>query len=546
MLQESFIRNWDRPALSNYKGEDFTYGQIAEKIEKMHLFFKGIGIKPGDKVAISSKNCVNWAVTFLSTITYGAVAVPILHEFKPANIAFLVNHSDAALFYVSEQLWESIGDIREKSGELKAVVSITDFSLIRFGGIVEKNVRENLDEMFSSKFKYGVRPEDLDWYVDTPDELALINYTSGTSGFSKGVMLPYRSLVSNILFAGWAEPQMDNTSNMLSILPTAHMYGLLFEFLFEMTIGAHTYFLQKTPSPRIITSAMMDVKPATIIAVPMIIEKIYKKKLQPFINKGRIKMLMSLPLTDSYMKKKLMKRIYDSFGGAFGEVIVGGASFNREAEDFFRKISFPFTIGYGMTECGPIISYAPWSETRLYSCGQAAPRMEIRINSTDPKTVPGEILVRGDNVFLGYYKNEKATFDAFTAEGWFKTGDLGVIDDDGFLYIKGRNKSMILGPSGQNIYPEEIESYLNNMPYVIESLVIEDSGKLVALVYPDFDRQQSDGLSGEDLKRKMEEVLEETNREIPSYSQLSSIEIFPEEFEKTPKKSIKRYLYQRK
>lgn len=544
MFEASFRRNWDRKALANYGGEEISYRELSERIARLHIFFRECGLVEGDKISICSRNQINWATAFLAAMTYGAVPVPILHEFKPANVAYLVGHSDSRLFFVSDTIWDSMTDI-PSGGELVAVVSLNDFSVLHKNLSSVPSSLKAVERLYSRKYPKGLSKYELNYHNDIPSELAIINYTSGTSGFSKGVMLPYRSLISNVLFAAEVEDQMGSHSRMVSILPTAHMYGLLFEFLFEMTIGAEVFFLQKLPSPKILLSAMADVRPDMVISVPMVIEKIYKKQLQPYISKTHVKMLLNLPGTDQMMKKKMSQSLVDAFGGRFKEVIIGGAAFNREAEQFLKEIGFPFTIGYGMTECGPIIAYAPWNEVKLNSCGKAAPRMEIMINSEDSRNVPGEIFVRGDNLFLGYYKNEQATEDAFTVSGWFKTGDLGVIDEDGYLFIKGRNKSMILGPSGQNIYPEEIESLLNNMPYVAESLVIEDDGNIVGLVYPDFDRVVADGLSRPQLEEKLNDVMSAVNQNLPNYCKLSSMEIFPEEFEKTPKKSIKRYLYQR-
>jgi len=427
---------------------------------------------------------------------------------------------------------------------VEVVVSLTDFQIVRSLNEAADSAMAEMESRLLARYPAGFRKEDISYYVDSPEEMALISYTSGTSGFSKGVMIPYRALTSNVQFAHEAEPQMDCNSRMVSMLPTAHMYGMIFEFLFEMTIGAHVFFLTRLPSPKVILEAMSSVQPDTIIAVPMIIEKIYKNMLLPFISKARIKLMLNLPVIDKVVKNKIRENLVQAFGGKFGEVIIGGAPFNREAEAFFKRINFPFTIGYGMTECAPIITYVHWDKTKLYSCGKAAPRMRIKIDSEDPKKIPGEVLVKGENVFLGYYKNEMATRDAFV-DGWFRTGDMGVIDGDGYLYLKGRCKSMILGPSGQNIYPEEIESILNNMPYVLESLVIEDDFKLVALIYPDFEQAQEDGLDREALQAKMDENCQLANLELDQYCKLNSAEIVDQEFEKTPKRSIKRYLYQR-
>jgi len=543
LLEKSFRENWDCPALSDYKGITLNYRDVARRIEKLHIVFEICGVKKGDKISICSKNQANWGVIFLSALTYGAVPVPILHEFKPGNIHHIVNHSDSRILFAGDVIWEQLNET-EMPG-LEAVIQITDFSILYAKDPVVRETREHLNELFGRKYPKNFRPEHISYHKDSPEELSMINYTSGTTGFSKGVMLPYRALVSNVEFAMGVHPQLNNTSNVVAMLPTAHMYGMMFEFLFEMTVGAHVHFLTRIPSPKIIMDAFAEIKPDIIISVPLIIEKIYKKKLQPIISKTSIRMLLRLPVVDQKIQKKINQELVKTFGGKFKEVIVGGAAFNKEAEAFFRKIGFPFTSGYGMTECAPIITYAPWDNTRLHSCGKAVVNMEVRIDSSDPLNVPGEILCKGKNVMLGYYKNPEATAAVLDKDGWLHTGDMGVLDSDGYLYIKGRSKSMILGPSGQNIYPEEIESILNNMPYVVESLVIEEKGQLTALVYPDFELATSEGIGESELERKMEELRISVNEELPNYCKIQTVKIFPEEFEKTPKRSIKRYLYQR-
>lgn len=542
LFENSFKKNWDRPALSNYNQKTLYYKDLAHEIARLHLFFEACGLHKGDRVAVCSKNQVNWAVAYLAAMTYGAVVVPILHEFQSANLKNLVTHSEARIFFVGDNIWTGLAELDLPGVEV--VVTLTDFTVVRSINPVATATMEALDDKMKERYPAGLRPEDLHYYVDLPEELALISYTSGTSGFSKGVMIPYRALFSNVQFACEAEPQMDCNSRMVSMLPSAHMYGMIFEFLFEMTIGAHVFFLTRLPSPKVILEAMGSVKPDTIISVPLVIEKIYKNMLVPFISKSRIKIMLNLPVIDKMVKNKIRDNLVQAFGGKFGEVIIGGAPFNREAEAFFKRINFPFTIGYGMTECAPIITYVHWDKTKLYSCGKAAPRMKIKIDSDDPKKIPGEVLVKGENVFLGYYKNELATKEAFV-DGWFRTGDMGVIDSDGYLYLKGRCKSMILGPSGQNIYPEEIESILNNMPYVVESLVVEDDFKLVGLIYPDFEQAQEDGLDRDELLAKLHDGMQLANLELDQYCKLSNVEIVEQEFEKTPKRSIKRYLYQR-
>lgn len=543
LLESSFRDNWDRPALSDFKGITLHYRDVATQIERLHIIYEKMGLVRGDKIAICAKNQSNWGVAFLSALTYGAVAVPLLHEFKPSNIHHLVNHSDARILFTDDSVWDGLNETEMQN--LEVAVRLCDFSLLYSVNGEVTDVIEHLNELFGKKYPKSFSQGDLNYYEDTEDELALINYTSGTSGFSKGVMIPYRALASNVMFACKAEPHMNNQSTMVSMLPTAHMYGMMFEFLFEMTIGAHVYFLTKAPSPKIILSAFGEVKPDVVIAVPLIIEKIYRNKLQPIISRNSIRLMMALPVLDEMIKKRIHNELVNAFGGVFKEVIIGGAAFNREVEHFFKKINFPYTVGYGMTECAPIITYASWDENKLYSCGKAAPNMEIRIDSEDPQRIAGEVQVRGANVFLGYFKNEEATAASFTDDGWFKTGDMGILDSEGFLFLRGRSKSMILGPNGQNIYPEEIESSINNMPYVVESLVIDDGGVLTALIYPDFDLAEKDGMSREILERNLNDQIKLVNLEQPNYCQIKKVEILPEDFERTPKRSIKRYLYQR-
>lgn len=542
LLEKSFRENWDRPALSNYKGQDLAYRDVARRIAKLHIAFEQCGLEKGDKVAICSRNQANWGVSFLAALTYGAVPVPILHEFKPGNIHYLVNHSEAKVLFVDDVIWENLSEA-EMPG-LYVVVQINNFNFLYSKTEEMSQVRLHLNESFGHRYPNNFGPEDLDYYEDKADELAVINYTSGTSGFSKGVMVPYRALWSNIEFAHvQAMPQLDNNTEVVSMLPSAHMYGMMFEFLFEMTIGAHVHFLTRVPSPKIIMQAFADIKPHIIIAVPLIIEKVYKSKLKPILDRN--KMIMNLPIIDKVIQKKILQELVNAFGGRFYEVIIGGAAFNPEVERFFHKIGFPFTVGYGMTECAPIIGYADWKDAKLYSCGKQVLNMEIRIDSPDPQNIPGEVLVKGANVFLGYYKNEEATKSVLGEDGWFHTGDMGVMDSDGYLFLKGRSKCMILGPSGQNIYPEEIEGVVNNVTYVVDSLVIEDHGALVSLIYPDYHQAELDGLSKSQLEAKLLETLPEINKQIPNYAKISKMEFMPEDFERTPKRSIKRYLYQR-
>ena len=542
LFENSFKKHWNHLALSNYKGESLHFKDVARRIEKLHIVFEECGLQKGDKVAICGRNQANWAVVYMATLTYGAVIVPILHEFKESSIHHIVTHSQSRILFVGEQIWEGLTET--EMPHLEAVILITDFSIPFAKEQHVLDVRERLNERFGMKYPKNFGPEHIKYHIDEPEELAMINYTSGTTGFSKGVMIPYRSLYSNVLFAKEVLPELTNGERMVSMLPMAHVYGMMFEFIHEMTEGVHVHFLTRMPSPKIIMEAFAEVRPKVIIAVPLIIEKIYKSKLQPLINKMSMRVLLRLPVIEQKIRNRILDTLINVFGGNFAEVIIGGAPFNREAEQFLKKVGFPFTVGYGMTECGPIIAYAPWRKNKTFSCGYAAPRMEVRVDSSVPNHIAGEIQVRGDNVMLGYYKDPQATAAAFTHDGWFKTGDMATIDDEGFIFIKGRSKSMILGPSGQNIYPEEIESALDNMPYVAESLVIQKDGKLIALVYPNFELAAEAHFSNQQLLEIMEENLRLLNEEQPNYAKVAKIKIFPEEFEKTPKKSIKRYLYQ--
>ncbi len=543
MFEQAFRSNWECLALSNYKGTTIFYRDLAERIAKIHILFEKCGLRQGDKVAICGRNQVNWAVSFLATMTYGAVPVPLLHEFKPGNIHHLVNHSEARILFVDPVVWEGLSE-SEMPG-LQAITRIDTFKLIYAASDEITYARDHLNSLFGEKYPESFGPECLDYYEDKPDELALINYTSGTSGFSKGVMIPYRTIQSNIEFATVAAPYLNSSSNVVAMLPSAHMYGLMFEVLYELYVGAHVHFLTRIPSPKIIMQALDEIKPDIVISVPLVIEKIYKNKVRPILEKNGIRQMLRLPLLDQVILNKVKTELVNAFGGRFGEVIIGGAAFNKDVEAFFKRIHFPFTVGYGMTECGPIIAYDGWESVKLYSCGKVAPNLEIKIDSSDPENVPGEVLVKGDNVFLGYYRNEEATKAVFTEDGWFKTGDMGIVDRDGYLFLKGRSKCMILGPSGQNIYPEEIETVLNSLNYVVESLVIEDGGALTALIYPDLHQAELEGLTAEQLQKNLEAQVKNANDLLPNYAKVKTVEIMPEDFERTPKKSIKRYLYQR-
>ncbi len=540
-IENSIKKNWDLDALTDYKGATLQYKDVARKIEKLHILFEHSGVKKGDKIALCGRNSSHWGVTFLATLTYGAVAVPILHEFKPDNVHHIVNHCEAKLLFVGDMMWENLNE--NHMPQLEGVIFMPDFSVLISRRKKLDFARDNLNKLFGEKYPKNFRIEHVKYHQDSAEELALLNYTSGTSGYSKGVMLPYRSLWSNTQFA-YEVLELQPGSKLVSMLPMAHMYGLAFEFLYEFSVGAHIYFLTRMPSPKIIFQAFAEVQPNLVIAVPLIIEKIIKKSILPKLETPAMKMLMKVPIVNDKIRASVRDKMIQAFGGRFVEVIVGGAAFNQEIEQFLKDIQFPYTVGYGMTECGPILAYEDWSRFAQGSCGKAAPRMELKIDSKDPQNEVGEILCKGANVMLGYYKNKEATQAAFTEDGWMRTGDLGIMDAEGNMFIKGRSKNMLLGASGQNIYPEEIEDKLNNMPYVAESLVVQQGDKLVGLVYPDFDEAFANGLTNDDVTVRMEENRVALNAELPAYSRLAKMKIYPEEFAKTPKKSIKRFMYQ--
>ena len=541
-IERAIKENWERIALSDFDGVSYHYKDIARKIAKIHLLLESAGIEKGDKVAICGKNSAHWAVAFFAAITYGAVPVPILHEFKADNIHHIVNHSEAKLLFVGDGVWENLNGSLMKN--LRGIFLLNDFSLLQSESERLIDMRNRLNEYFGRKYPSRFTPEAVSYYEDSPEELAVINYTSGSTGFSKGVMLPYRSLWSNVEFCLEHLPFLKAGDGIVCMLPMAHMYGMVIEMIHPFAKGCHLHFLTRVPSPKIIMDAFVAVKPKLIIAVPLIIEKIIKTKVFPLLDKPLMKLMLKVPFLDNQLLTKINDRLSETFGGNLVQMIIGGAALNREVELFLRRIGFPLAVGYGMTECGPLISYAPWGETRIGSCGQIVDRMEGRVDSPDPAHIVGELQVKGANTMLGYYKNDEATQAIFTPDGWMKTGDLCTIDEDGFVYLRGRNKNMILGPSGQNIYPEEIEDRLNNMPYVCESLIVEQEGKLVALVYPDIENAQRSNLAGHALEAQMEEDIAALNKELPAYSQISRLKIYYEEFEKTPKRSIKRYLYQ--
>ncbi len=543
LIEKSVIDNWDADALTDYKGQTLQYHDVARKIEKLHILFENSGIQKGDKIALCGRNSSQWAAAFLATLTYGAVAVPILHEFMADQIHNIVNHADARILFVGDHV-SSIIDPEQMPG-LEGIISNTDYSLIVSRTEKLNYAREHLNELYGKKFPKYFRKEHVGYYHEqSPDELALINYTSGTTGFSKGVMIPYRALWSNYDFAcNVMGNNVPNGSSVISILPMAHMYGMAFEFIFEFLRGCHVYYLNRIPSPAIIAQAFSDIKPAIIIAVPLVIEKIIRKKVFPKIQNNRMRLLLNMPVISRKVREMICQEVMKAFGGKFFEIIIGGAAFNQEVEQFLKRIKFPYTVGYGATECAPIICYADWREFVPGSCGRAALHMQVKIDSTDPENIPGEILTRGLNVMLGYYKNEEATKQTIDKDGWYHTGDLGTMDGDGNVFINGRSKNMLLGANGQNIYPEEIEDKLNSLPMVIESIVVQRENKLVALIHPDMDEVHNMNFSEKELAEVMEQNRNTLNQMLPAYEKVSEIEIFEEEFAKTPKKSIKRYLY---
>ena len=543
LIEQSIIKNWALDALTDYKGATLQYRDVARKIEKLHIIFQNSGIDKGDKIAICGRNSSNWAVVFLATLTYGAVAVPILHEFMPDQVHNIVNHSEAKLLFVGDMVAPTIQE--EEMPHLEGILFIPDFSVIVSRSEKLTYAREHLNEIFGHKYPKYFRQEHVNYYKEeSPEELLLINYTSGTTGFSKGVMIPARALWSNYDFAtGVLGDKVSRGDNIISILPMAHMYGMMFEFLFEFLIGCHIYFLTRIPSPAIIAQAFAEVKPAVIIAVPLVIEKIIRKKVFPKIQNNLMKLLLNMPVVSKKVNQKICEEVKNAFGGRFYEIIVGGAAFNQEIENFLHKINFPYTVGYGTTECAPIIAYSDYNDFVPGSCGKAVVHMQVEIESSDPQNIPGEIIVKGLNVMLGYYKNEEATNQVLDSNGWYHTGDLGIMDKDGNIFIKGRSKNMLLGSNGQNIYPEEIEDKLNSLALVGESIVLQREEKLVALVHPDMEEAESMGFSIDDIQKVMTQNLQTLNEMMPGYSKISDIILHEEEFEKTPKKSIKRYLY---
>lgn len=540
-IEQSIIKNWDKDALTDYKGITLQYKDVARKIAKFHIVLESAGIQPGDKIAVCGRNSAHWAVTFLATITYGAVIVPILHEFKADNIHNIVNHSEAKLLFVGDQAWENLNE--DAMPLLEGIALLTDFS-----PLVSRNEKltyafEHRNAIYGRQYPKNFRPEHICYRKDHPEELAIINYTSGTTGYSKGVMLPYRSLWSNVAYCFEMLPVKPG-DHIVSMLPMGHVFGMVYDFLYGFSAGAHIYFLTRMPSPKIISQSFSEIKPRVISCVPLIVEKIIKKDILPKVDSTIGKLLLKVPIVNDKIKSLARQAAMEIFGGNFDEIIIGGAPFNAEVEAFLKKIGFPYTIAYGMTECGPIICSSRWETLKLASCGKATSRMEVRIDSPDPKTHAGEIVCRGMNMMLGYYKNPEATAQIIDANGWLHTGDLGTLDEEGYVTVRGRSKNLLLTSSGQNIYPEEIESKLNNMPYVAESLIVLQHEKLVAMIYPNFDDAFAHGLQQTDIQKVMEQNRIELNQQLPNYSQISKIKIHFEEFEKTAKKSIKRFMYQ--
>lgn len=544
IIAESIKQNWDLDALTDYQGATLQYKDVARKIEKLHILFENAGVKPGDKIALCGRNSACWATAFLGVLTYGAVAVPILHEFKAAQVHNIVNHSEAKLLFVGDMVWPELN--ADEMPALEGIINIPDYSLLVSRTVLLTEARERLNEFFGKKYPKFFRKEHVNYTVAAgADDLALINYTSGTTSNSKGVLIPYRALWSNLEFAFEVlGTRVHRGDNVISMLPLAHMYGMSFEFIFEFMHGCHVFYLTRIPSPKIVLKAFGEIKPTIIISVPLIIEKIIKKNVLPKLQTPSMKVLLKLPIISTKIRERIRESLVQAFGGNFYEIIVGGAAFNSEVENLLHKIGFNYTVGYGATECAPIISYEDWHNFAPGSCGKAAPRMEVRINSADPANVPGEILARGMNTMLGYFKNPEATAQTLDKDGWYHTGDLGVMDAEGNIYIRGRIKNMLLGSSGQNIYPEEIEDKLNTLPYVSECIVIQKNEKLYALIYPDYEEAEKNGLDENDLNEAMEQNRKELNTMVAAYEQISGFKLYKEEFEKTPKRSIKRFLYE--
>lgn len=541
LIEESIRKNWNLDAMTDYKGATLQYKDVARKIEKMHILFEHAGIKKGDKIALCGRNSANWTATFLGVITYGAVAVPILHEFKADNVHNIVNHSEARMLFVGDQVWENFNEAAMP--HLEGIIELKNFDLVVSRSQRLTYAREHLNEEFGKRYPCRFRAENVSYRREEPEELAVINYTSGTTGYSKGVMLPYRSIISNVVHIH-KKAGLKPGDNVVSMLPLGHIFGLVFDFIYGVTVGAHLWFLTRMPSPKIIAESFAEIRPRVIACVPLIVEKIFKKNILPKVDNKLGKLLLKLPIVSDKIKEQIRTQAMEVFGGNFIEIVIGGAPFNPEVEAFLRKINFPYTIAYGMTEAAPLICHSRWDEILYTSCGKTVSNMETKVLSSDPERIPGELVCRGMNVMLGYYKNEEATAQAIDCNGWLHTGDMAIKDAEGNIFIKGRCKNMLLTASGQNIYPEEIEARLNNMPFVNESLVILAGDKLIALVYPDNEEAFAQGMDKKALEAAIEVNRTELNKMLPAYSQITRIKLYPEEFEKTAKKSIKRFLYQ--
>jgi long-chain acyl-CoA synthetase len=541
LIEESIRKNWNLDAMTDYKGATLQYKDVARKIEKMHILFEHAGIKKGDKIALCGRNSANWTATFLGVITYGAVAVPILHEFKADNVHNIVNHSEARMLFVGDQVWENFNEAAMP--HLEGIIELKNFDLVVSRSQRLTYAREHLNEEFGKRYPCRFRAENVSYRREEPEELAVINYTSGTTGYSKGVMLPYRSIISNVVHIH-KKVGLKPGDNVVSMLPLGHIFGLVFDFIYGVTVGAHLWFLTRMPSPKIIAESFAEIRPRVIACVPLIVEKIFKKNILPRVDNKLGKLLLKLPIVSDKIKEQIRTQAMEVFGGNFIEIVIGGAPFNPEVEAFLRKINFPYTIAYGMTEAAPLICHSRWDEIQYTSCGKTVSNMETKVLSSDPERIPGELVCRGMNVMLGYYKNEEATAQAIDCNGWLHTGDMAIKDAEGNIFIKGRCKNMLLTASGQNIYPEEIEARLNNMPFVNESLVILAGDKLIALVYPDNEEAFAQGMDKKALEAAIEVNRTELNKMLPAYSQITRIKLYPEEFEKTAKKSIKRFLYQ--
>lgn len=538
-VEESIRKNWDIEALSNYREKGYTYKEIAGIIARQHIAFREYGISEGDMIALLGRNSASWCAMYLAVVTYGAVVVPILPDFKPDDLHNIINHSDSKILFADDKLWESLNP--EKMPALQCVKSLDTFEMLMSRSEKITGIYRSLDEKFAAQYpSFG--PADIKFSDIDNEKMAVLSYTSGTTGFSKGVMIPHRSLAANVRYAQENMP-LEPGDPVVSFLPLAHTYGCAFEFLFPFTYGCHITILTKTPSPQVLIQAFKEIKPRLILSVPLVIEKVYKKQLLPVISKPAMKVLLKIPGINKILFKKMREKLETSFGGMFKELVIGGAAFNADAEKFFRKIGMRYAVGYGMTECGPLISYDGWRTARLASCGKAVDTLEVKIDSPDPLKTVGEIILRGDNVMLGYYKNEKATKEVIDENGWMHTGDLGVIDKDGYIYIKGRSKDMLLGPSGKNIYPEEIESIINNYKYVAEAVVISEDNKLIGLIYPDYEALKADGIGDDRIADELDTIRRDVNNRVPEYMAVTKFRVHPEEFAKTPKKSIKRYLY---